>query len=162
MREIEKRPYYHIVKQLADLIAENSFFFKIFQKTIQKAQPEKVASIKNIQTLDDYLNFSGAYLNGAYLNGANLSGANLSGANLSGANLSGADLSGAKLGNANLCDAYLSGADLSSANLSGANVENAQFGCNLGISESLKQNLIGRGAIFKDSPGEHSGIKMPF
>ncbi len=142
MREIEKRPYYHIVKQLADLIAENSFFFKIFQKTIQKAQPEKVASIKNIQTLDDYLNFSGAYLNGA----------NLSGAYLNGANLSGADL----------CDAYLSGADLSSANLSGANVENAQFGCNLGISESLKQNLIGRGAIFKDSPGEHSGIKMPF
>ena len=152
MREIEKRPYYHIVKQLADLIAENSFFFKIFQKTIQKAQPEKVASIKNIQTLDDYLNFSGAYLNGANLSGAYLNGANLSGAYLNGANLSGADL----------CDAYLSGADLSSANLSGANVENAQFGCNLGISESLKQNLIGRGAIFKDSPGEHSGIKMPF
>jgi uncharacterized protein YjbI with pentapeptide repeats len=70
--------------------------------------------------------------------GANLSGADLSGANLSGANLSGADLMG--------------------ANLSKTKVEKARFSSNLGISESMKQDLIKQGAIFEDSPGDRSEV----
>ncbi len=174
MGEVEKRPYHHIVQQLVGLIEENSFFLEVFQKAIQKAQPYKVASIKNIQTLEDYLNVSGAYLSGAYLSGAYLSGADLIGANLSdaylrgaylssanligadlsGANLIGADLSGANLSNANLRGANLSGANLSNANLSNAEVNAAIFRDDQGISEELKQNLIARGAKFVESPGE--------
>jgi uncharacterized protein YjbI with pentapeptide repeats len=126
---------------------------------------------------------SGADLNRANLNSADLSGANLRSANLFGANLSGADLSGADLNSAdlnsadlnsadlnsaklfhayliraNLSGANLSGADLIDAYLSGANlsktkVEKARFSSNLGISESMKQDLIKQGAIFEDSPG---------
>jgi uncharacterized protein YjbI with pentapeptide repeats len=113
-------------------------------------------------------NLSGAYLSGADLSGANLSsanlssaylfGANLSGANLSGANLSGADLSGADLSGADLSGANLSGAYLIDANLSKTKVEKARFSSNLGISESMKQDLIKQGAIFEDSPGDRSGV----
>uniref|UniRef100_UPI0030D8B7FE pentapeptide repeat-containing protein n=1 Tax=Argonema antarcticum TaxID=2942763 RepID=UPI0030D8B7FE len=127
-------------------------------------------------------NLSGANLRGAYLSrlrgaylsrlsradlsrlsGADLSrlsGANLSGANLSGANLRGADLSGAYLSRADLSDADLRGADLSGANLSGANVEKARFSNNQGISENMKQDLIKRGAIFEDSPGDRSFVRV--
>jgi uncharacterized protein YjbI with pentapeptide repeats len=113
-------------------------------------------------------NLSGAYVSGAYLSGAYLSGAYLSGAYLSRANLSGADLSGADLSRADLSLADLSGTDLSGANLSGANlsgvnlsktkVEKARFSSTRGISESMKQDLIKKGAIFEDSPGDRSGV----
>ncbi len=124
-----------------------------------------------------------AYLNGANLRGANLRGANLNNTNLSNANLSNtylngsnlksvdlicANLSNANLSNANLSNAYLRGANLSNANLSNANlsgtnlnnteVENTRFGNNLGISESLKLDLIARGAIFEDSPEDRSEV----
>ena len=49
-------------------------------------------------------------------------------------------------------------ADLSGANLSSAKVENSLFGYNKGISDSLRQDLIRRGAIFEDSPGDRSEV----
>jgi Pentapeptide repeats (8 copies) len=104
---------------------------------------------------------SKANLSGVYLNRANLSGANLNRANLSGANLSGANLSGANLSAADLRGANLFRANLNRAKLFGAYVENARFGYNQGISESLKQELIRRGAIFEDAPGDRSSILSP-
>jgi uncharacterized protein YjbI with pentapeptide repeats len=103
-------------------------------------------------------NLSGASLFGINLSGANLSGANLSGASLSGVNLSGANLSGAslfgiKLSGANLSDANLSGVNLRAANLINIQVHNTRFGDNLGISDDMKNELEGEGAIFEDSPG---------
>jgi uncharacterized protein YjbI with pentapeptide repeats len=100
----------------------------------------------------------GRDLSGADLSRANLSGANLSDANLSDAYLSDANLSGANLSGANLSGANLSGANLSGANLSRTKVEKAQFRANLGISESMKQDLIKQGAIFEDSPGDRSEV----
>ncbi len=112
-------------------------------------------------------NLSGANLTGAYLYRANLRDADLSNselrgadlirANLSGANLSSANLTGTYLYHANLRDADLSNsdlyrADLRDAELTGAEVKNIRLGNNLGISESLKRDLIARGAIFEDSP----------
>ncbi|MEM9926893.1 MAG: pentapeptide repeat-containing protein [Cyanobacteria bacterium P01_D01_bin.50] len=81
--------------------------------------------------------------------------------NLIGANLIGANLIGANLIGANLIGAYLIGANLSNANLNYANVQNTQFSYATGISEQLKRNLIKRGAIFEDSPGENSPIYSP-
>lgn len=109
-------------------------------------------------------NLSGAKLIVASLSFTNLSGAKLIGANLSGANLSGAklivaNLSGANLSDANLSDASLRGAYLSDANLNDANVNNAQFGYNKGISDLRRRDLILRGAIFNDSPGDRSESK---
>jgi len=116
---------------------------------------------------------SGAYLNRAYLNRAYLNNANLSDSYLSGADLRFADLrfadlrfadlrfadlSGAKLSGADLSGADLSGANLSGANLSGIQVEKTRFLDNLGITEEQKKDLIKRGAIFEDSPGNPAGI----
>jgi uncharacterized protein YjbI with pentapeptide repeats len=64
----------------------------------------------------------------------------------------GANLSDANLSNSNLRSANLRGANLKGANLKGADVRGAKFGCNLGISESMEQELIDRGAIFDDAP----------
>ncbi len=64
----------------------------------------------------------------------------------------GANLSDANLSNSNLKSANLRGANLKGANLKGADVRGAKFGCNLGISESMEQDLIDRGAIFDDAP----------
>jgi uncharacterized protein YjbI with pentapeptide repeats len=118
-----------------------------------------------------FANLSGANLSHANLSGANLSHANLVFANLNGANLSHAnlknvyliyaDLSSTNLSNTNLSDAHLHLADLSSTIFNNANVKNAKFRANLGISESIKIDLIRRGAIFEDfSPNNHSGIKL--
>jgi len=101
---------------------------------------------------------SGAYLSGAYLIRADLSGADLSRAYLIGANLIGADLSRAYLIDADLRSANLIGANLSRANLSETKVEKARFSSNSGISKSMKQDLIKRGAIFEDSPGDRSEV----
>ncbi|WP_272954029.1 pentapeptide repeat-containing protein [Dulcicalothrix desertica] len=103
-----------------------------------------------------------------YLNNIDLSNANLNYADLSNANLEGADLSNTFLFHTNLSYSILIGANLSNANLkyanvigtdfSGANVSNAQFSKNPGISEPIKQELIRRGAIFEDSPGDRSSV----
>ncbi|MBD2168922.1 pentapeptide repeat-containing protein [Calothrix membranacea FACHB-236] len=55
----------------------------------------------------------------------------------------------------------LHSADLLRAILESAIVENARFGGNLGITEDIKRDLIGRGAIFEDSPGDRSGVLTP-
>nr|WP_268932474.1 pentapeptide repeat-containing protein [Sphaerospermopsis reniformis] len=77
---------------------------------------------------------------------------------MSRANLSRAYLIGANLSRANLIGANLSLADLSGADLSGAAVKNAIFGDNQGISPAMKRDLIERGAIFEDSPGDRSRV----
>jgi Pentapeptide repeats (8 copies) len=79
---------------------------------------------------------------------ANLMYANLSGTNLTHANLSSASLRNTILVGANLNSADLRDTNLREANLSDADVENTKFGYNSGISESMKQDLIARGAIF--------------
>jgi uncharacterized protein YjbI with pentapeptide repeats len=104
-------------------------------------------------------NLSSADLSGTNLGGANLSDADLSGANLSGVNLRGADLSGANLICADLIGTSLSDADLRGAylnddNLSAGNVIHARFEFTSGVPESLKQDLIARGAIFDNKPGD--------
>ncbi len=124
----------------------------------------------------------GAYLIGAYLRNTKIDektkldpkwrkvweivnqgakGQDLSDADLSDANLRSADLRSADLIGAYLSGAYLRSADLSDADLSGANVKNTRFSDNKGISESLKQDLITRGAIFEDSPGDRSEVDNP-
>lgn len=103
-------------------------------------------------------NLSNVNLSGTNLNRAYLSNADLSNADLSGADLSGADLSNADLSSADLILANLRGANLILANLRGANVTNTQFGNNEGISVIMKQELIKRGAIFEDSPGDRSRV----
>ncbi len=91
------------------------------------------------------------------------------GRQLSGVDLSDVDLSSVvdlKVGLLNLervdiKRADLSGANLSGANLSNANVEKTRFGNNQVISEFMKRDLIKRGAIFVDSPGDRSQILTP-
>ncbi|NET67062.1 MAG: pentapeptide repeat-containing protein [Moorea sp. SIO1G6] len=102
-----------------------------------------------------------ADLTEADLSEADLSEAYLSGAYLSSANLSHAYLRGTYLIYADLSEAYLSDADLSDAKLSRAKVKNARFGYNSGIDESMKRDLIKRGAIFEDLPGDRSESLTP-
>jgi tetratricopeptide (TPR) repeat protein len=64
----------------------------------------------------------------------------------------GANLSEANLSNSSLRGANLRGANLKDTNLRGADVRGAKFGNNLGISKSMQQDLIDRGAIFDDAP----------
>jgi uncharacterized protein YjbI with pentapeptide repeats/DNA-binding Xre family transcriptional regulator len=106
-------------------------------------------------------NLSSADLSSFELKNANLMCANLNRANLrdtdlSDSNLSGANLIDADLTDSNLCSAQLFNADLNGAILYGADVKNTKFGNNLGISESMKLDLIQRGAIFTDSSGDRS------
>jgi hypothetical protein len=93
------------------------------------------------------------------LRSAKLIGANLIRANFSNANLICAELQDADLSDANLSKAKLSGAELSGTNLNNANVSETLFGLNPGISESIKQELIERGAIFIDSSNDRSEFK---
>ncbi|NER89029.1 MAG: pentapeptide repeat-containing protein [Moorea sp. SIO3A2] len=137
------------------------------------------ANLRGANLSDGYLiradlrgaKLSGAKLRGAKLSGAKLrdadliraylSGADLRGADLIRADLRGADLRGADLRGAYLIRAYLIYTNLSDANLSGAVVKNARFGNNSGIDESLKRDLIQRGAIFEDLPGDRSKRLTP-
>ena len=118
----------------------------VWQIVNQGAQSEDLSSA--------YL--SGANLRGAILIAANLVGANLIGANLRYAYLSGANLSGADLSGADLSGAYLINTNLINTDLTSTNVERTTFGYNQGISESMKLDLISRGAIFEDSPEDYA------
>ncbi|HAC64143.1 MAG TPA: hypothetical protein DCF68_11540, partial [Cyanothece sp. UBA12306] len=80
------------------------------------------------------------------------------GADLRGANLSGADLIKADLRRANLIEADLSGAEFTWADLGGPNVTGTIFTDSKGINNELKLDLIQRGAIFNDSPGNGSSV----
>ncbi|MDJ0899064.1 MAG: pentapeptide repeat-containing protein [Xenococcus sp. MO_188.B8] len=93
---------------------------------------------------------SGADLNGANLKYADLNNARLVQTNLTYSQLNSATLIGANLIGADLSNAQLLAANLTDADLSGAKVENTRFGYNCGISRSLQQDLIARGAIFED------------
>ena len=106
---------------------------------------------------------TGADLSRAYLSRADLTGADLSYVNLTGTNLRRANLRRVNLSHANLTGANLTGANLKNANLicadlTDAVVEKAQFGANLGLTEEMELDLKRRGAIFEDSPGDHSGV----
>ncbi|MUG92791.1 pentapeptide repeat-containing protein [Scytonema sp. UIC 10036] len=85
---------------------------------------------------------------GQDLKHADLRSADLRSANFRGCDLRYANLRGSDLRNANLID----------ADLRGTNVQKVLFGDNAGISESLKQELIRRGAIFQDFSGNRSEI----
>jgi len=85
-----------------------------------------------------------------------LIGANLTWAILNKANLTDADLSGSNLEQANLIEA-----DLTGVSFNNAIVKDAHFGSNEGMSRVLQQDLIGRGAIFEDAPGDRSGVLVP-
>ena len=104
---------------------------------------------------------SGSYLSGTYLSRADLREANLSGSYLSGSYLSGANLSRTNLREANLSRTNLLRADLSGVDLSGANVTQARFVMTEGLSEQSQQDLIQRGAIFVDTPGEEAFTRSP-
>jgi uncharacterized protein YjbI with pentapeptide repeats len=97
-------------------------------------------------------------LSRAYLSRTDLTGADLSRAYLSRADLTGANLSYVNLTGANLTGANLKNANLICADLTDAVVEKAQFGANLGLTEEMELDLKRRGAIFEDSPGDHSGV----
>ncbi len=101
-------------------------------------------------------NLSGTALIDACLHCADLSGVDLINATLINADLTKAILNSANLNGANLSYADLSGAYLKDINLSNANVKNTKFKSNSGISEIMKQDLIARGAIFDDAPGDRS------
>jgi hypothetical protein len=100
-----------------------------------------------------YANLSRAFLNRADLNDTRLINTNLSGTYLRDASLIGANLIGS-----NLKDASLINANLIDADLSGANVEKARFGNNQGITKSMKDELIKRGAIFVGEPPTQDSI----
>jgi tetratricopeptide (TPR) repeat protein len=133
-------------------------------QSLEAWKVEKSNLVKYILALPRVRHMSHSYslileyadLSGADLSYINLSDMNLSGANLFSVNLFSADLSDTKLNGVNLSDANLSFANLSDADLSDANVDNTKFRYNQGISESMRQNLIDRGAIFEDAPGDRS------
>jgi uncharacterized protein YjbI with pentapeptide repeats len=149
----------------ANLIEANLFGAKLSQSNLREANL--------IGANLSHANLIGANLNQADLSHANLIGANLNQAdlieanlsrtilyradlrrtNLRRTNLSEADLSGADLSGADLSGANLSGADLSEVNLINIKVQDTRFGDNLGISDEMKKELEGKGAIFEDSPG---------
>ena len=106
-------------------------------------------------------NLRGADLIDADLINANLRGANLIDADLINANLRGANLIDADLINANLINANLINANLIDTDLINASVEQARFSNNQGISESMKRDLISRGAIFIDSLGSGDRSLVP-
>lgn len=87
--------------------------------------------------------------------------ANLRRANLRFADLKFADLRDANLSGSNLNNAALDGANPSGADLTDTNVEAALFTNTSGISDSLKQDLIQRGAIFEDNPLDPFRIRVP-
>jgi len=93
-----------------------------------------------------HANFKGADLSHAHLFNANLRHVNLTDANLEDADLRKADLSFAELSSC-----YLKNTWLSDTNLLTASVNHTVFSPNKSISESLKRNLIERGAIFENS-----------
>ncbi len=104
----------------------------------------------------EYINLRGAVITDADLSEANLSYAKLTGTDLSGAYLENANLSFAdcrcasfalvNLIGANLTEANLTETNLTETNLTSANLNQAIFKDNPGISDTLKNSLLARGA----------------
>ncbi|ELS03982.1 putative low-complexity protein [Xenococcus sp. PCC 7305] len=128
---------------------------------IKKAIKQNAARTNNFFDLakmsgrDPKNDFSGRNLNKLNLSCGDLQGANLQNANLISANLTNVDLSSANLSGANLSFANLTGADLRDTNFKDTKVENARFGNNKGLSESMKFDLLERGAIFESTHLEY-------
>jgi uncharacterized protein YjbI with pentapeptide repeats len=154
---------------IVDAKTRLDYKWQLVQKIVNRGARDLNLINKNLSNS----NLMGASMSNATLTNADLSRANLSRANLSQTNLANcrllqSNLTSANLDQANLVDANLIGADLRNAHLlranltntdlSGADVGNAKFGGNLGISESMKYNLIQRGAIFEDAPGDPSWL----
>lgn len=182
--ETEEKKKYHLIKEIKtqgaenrDLRGTNLKFANLSDANLSRANLTGVDLRANLSSTNlKFANLSDANLKFANLSSANLSGANLygaimcgtilsytnvnhadlSGVNLNDANLNNADLSNAKLNHAYLSGANFSGANLTDANLSGANVEQTMFGYNQGISESMRSDLISRGAIFEDFPEDYA------
>ncbi|MGK7876595.1 MAG: pentapeptide repeat-containing protein [Xenococcaceae cyanobacterium] len=123
---------------------------------VAEAETDDFLELAKIASLNPAEDFAEADLRGTNLRYVKLSHANLNRANLSDTLLDHADLV-----SVNLSDANLSNASLVNADLSGAQVKNARFGYNSGISEAMRRDLIQRGAIFQDSPGDRSGVLTP-
>ena len=139
------------LKELFDsgkLTALNGFSLEKFEVIDKNSDPSQTSEFSD--KWDKVRKIRNQTIKNLDLSGVDLSGTNLSETDLSGADLSDADLSDADLSGTNLSGADLSDADLTDADLSGANVKNARFGNNTGIAESLKHDLIIRGAIFED------------
>jgi len=94
----------------------------------------------------------GRNLHNANLSNTNLINVDLSNSDLRKANLSHSNLSGANLSNSDLRKANFSHSNLSGANLNSANVANARFDFNSGLTDSQKNDLAQRGAIFQRVP----------
>jgi uncharacterized protein YjbI with pentapeptide repeats len=117
----------------ADLHCASLNFANLDRTNFGSTNPPNRWLLPGVKTRRSKLIVSGARGSSGRANkGANLSEANLSDSSLRGANLRGANLKG--------------------TNLRGADVRGAKFGNNLGISNSMKQDLIDRGASFDDAP----------
>ena len=139
-----------------------------FKKTVQRiteAETNDFFELAEILGRDPKTDLAGANLSEVNLQGGDLEGANLRctdlsradlsnvnliGADLSRANLRGANLSSADLSNANLTDADLTYANLTDTKLSNITVENTRFGNNLGIDQTIKQELTTKKAVTED------------
>jgi uncharacterized protein YjbI with pentapeptide repeats len=165
-------------------LAQSTAEWKVEKQNLIRDILDRPGETSNLSGANLYeADLSGADLSGANLYGVNLSRADLRGAKLIGSfltradlieadlieanlhktnlyrtNLCGANLREANLREADLCGANLREADLSGSDLIGANVENTIFGNNIGISETMRQDLISRGAIFEDLPGDRSPV----
>jgi uncharacterized protein YjbI with pentapeptide repeats len=148
----------------ANLIGADLKNTQIDEKTFIADKWRLVREIVNIDRNKRRLtgvDLSYANLKKSFLAEANLIGADLTGAILTYSNLTDADLSGSNLEQANLIEADLTRVSFNRVSFNNAIVKDARFGSNTGISRSLQQDLIARGAIFEDALGDRSGVLIP-
>ena len=132
---------------------------QIDEKTVIADKWRLVWQILNVRDANRQL--TQVDLSEADLRWSNLVGADLRLSNLSKTNLVAANLSHANLIGTDLTEANLIYTNLSETKLHKTIVKMARFGFNQGISKELKQDLIDRGAIFEDAPGDRSGVLVP-
>ena len=142
---------------LAALLAERAELASLSELASFAERAERAAELSELAASRAELSELAAEL--VELTGTKLTNARLVKANLAYSQLNDVNLAEANLIGANLNNAELLRANLTNADLSGANVKNARFGYNKGISESLRIDLVKRGAIFEDSPpGDRSKV----
>ncbi|MGK7895127.1 MAG: pentapeptide repeat-containing protein [Xenococcus sp. (in: cyanobacteria)] len=154
-KRILENPDISELKSLLNSSATNSVISALKNYQVKSYLTQNInnygAKITKLISVDlSEVDLSYASLCSANLRNSNLRNTNLSCANLRNTNLKNVDLSYANLMNADLSNADLSNANLTNANLNKTKVQGALFANNLGISESLKNDLITRGAILKD------------
>ena len=124
-------------------------FKKIVQR-ITEAETNDFFELAAMLGRNPKTDLAGANLNDVNLSGGDLRGANLRKTSLRGADLTETDLSGADLSCADLTYANLTRSNLSLTNFKGARLKDALFRNNQGISDSIKSDLIEKGAIFEE------------